>query len=355
VLQIFLDTQGPQITSVEIPGYDDYDLFDPKPSENGPTPLAHSLAIQLRDFPERSSAFLYNAIDSGSAGQAGRYLLVGDHVGAIPIGRIIIFNDPPVAGEAATATITLPFNEPLPDDRYTLKILDTILDLAGNRLDGELNAIEPDDNPLFPSGDGVSGGDLVAHATPGPHEPWFFDPAHVAGGVVLQLGVHGIDLIRHLFGAIVSVVATTATVQAERNVAGGTITSAVEDEALATYRFASDVLGSHEMSFNEAAGTDRFRLEIYCADATLLLRGTRGPLAIHAPRLLGEPGWFMPALPAAPLGARQHARWLDILRGKIASDPTAEDALEGQRVAEAIYRAAATRQEQRLAPAQGAA
>jgi predicted dehydrogenase len=173
--------------------------------------------------------------------------------------------------------------------------------------------------------------------------------------VVLQLGVHGIDLIRQLFGAIVSVVATTATVQPERNVAGGLVTSTVEDEALATYRFASGALGSHEMSFNEAAGTDRFRLEIYCADATLLLRGTRGPLAIHAPRLTGEPGWFVPALPPAPLGARHHARWLDILRGEIASDPTAEDALEGQRMAEAIYRAAETRHEQRLEPAQGAA
>jgi myo-inositol 2-dehydrogenase/D-chiro-inositol 1-dehydrogenase len=195
----------------------------------------------------------------------------------------------------------------------------------------------------------------IRNATPGPHEPWFFDPAHVAGGVVLQLGVHGIDLIRHLFGAIETVSATTATVQPERHLPGGTVISTVEDEALASYRFASGVLGSHEMSFNETAGTDRFRLEIYCADATLLLRGARGPLAVHAPRLTGEPGWFLPALPAAPLGARQHARWLDILRGKIASDSTAEDAVAGQAVAEAIYRAAATRQEQRLEPAQGAA
>jgi myo-inositol 2-dehydrogenase/D-chiro-inositol 1-dehydrogenase len=195
----------------------------------------------------------------------------------------------------------------------------------------------------------------IRNATPGPHEPWFFDPAHVAGGVVLQLGVHGIDLISHLFGAIATVSATTATVQSQRRLPGGTVTSKVEDEALATYRFQSGVLGSHEMSFCEAAGTDRFRLEIYCDAGTLLLRGTRGPLAIHAPRLNGEPGWFVPALPPAPLGARHHARWLDILRGEIASDPTAEDALEGQRMAEAIYRAAETRHEQRLEPAQGAA
>ena len=195
----------------------------------------------------------------------------------------------------------------------------------------------------------------IRNATPGPHEPWFFDPAHVAGGVVLQLGVHGIDLIRHLFGEIVSVVATTATAQPERSLPGGRVTSTLEDEALATYRLASGALGSHEMSFCEAAGTDRFRLEIYCGEGTLLLRGSRGPLAIHAPQMLGAPGWLVPELPAPPFGARQHARWLDILRGKIASDPTARDALAGQAVAEAIYRAAETRREQQLAPAEGAA
>ena len=189
----------------------------------------------------------------------------------------------------------------------------------------------------------------MRNATAGPHEPWFFDPAHVAGGVVMQLGVHGIDLTRHLFGEILSVTATTATVQPERSLpGGGWVTSSLEDEAIATYRFRGGVLGSHEMSFNEAAGTDRFRLEIYCADATLLLRTTRGPLAIHAPRLFGARGWLIPELPPRAFGERQHARWLDILRGKVASDPTAEDALAGQRVAEAIYRSAETRREQRL-------
>jgi predicted dehydrogenase len=187
----------------------------------------------------------------------------------------------------------------------------------------------------------------MRNATPGPHEPWFFDPAHVAGGVVMQLGVHGIDLLRHLFGAIETVSATTATLQPERSVAGGQVISELEDEALATYRFAGGALGSHEMSFCEAAGTDRFRLEIYCADATLLLRTARGALAIHAPRLTGERGWLVPDLPASAFGARHHARWLDILRGKTRSDPTAEDALAGQAVAEAIYRAALSRREER--------
>jgi len=187
----------------------------------------------------------------------------------------------------------------------------------------------------------------IRNATPGPHEPWFFDRALVAGGVVMQLGVHGIDLVRHLCGAIETVVATTATLRPERALPDGRrVSSALEDEALATYRLSGGALVSHEMSFNEAAGTDRFRLETYCAEGTMLLRTQRGALAIHAPRVTGACGWFTPDLPARAFGARHHERWLDILRGKLPSDPTAEDALAGQLVAEALYRSAASRREE---------
>jgi hypothetical protein len=59
----------------------------------------------------------------------------------------------------------LTFFEPLPDDRYTLTVSDSITDQAGNALDGESNADEPQEDPLFPSGDGVHGGDFVARFT----------------------------------------------------------------------------------------------------------------------------------------------------------------------------------------------
>ncbi|MGN6767818.1 MAG: hypothetical protein ACTHJY_21955, partial [Rhizobiaceae bacterium] len=39
----------------------------------------------------------------------------------------------------------------------------------------------------------------MRNATPGADwNDWFYAAGHVAGGVVMQLGVHGIDLIRHL-------------------------------------------------------------------------------------------------------------------------------------------------------------
>src|SRR5204863_438652 len=83
---------------------------------------------------------------------AGRYRLVGDQNGVIAISNILVTNNSVVAGQLATATVQLQFAQPLPDDRYTLTVYDTLLDPAGNRLDGENNAAEPQENPHFPSG-----------------------------------------------------------------------------------------------------------------------------------------------------------------------------------------------------------
>src|SRR5690606_34108619 len=58
----------------------------------------------------------------------------------------------------ATATVELQFANPLTDDRYTLTILDGVVDPPQNRLDGEANA-------TLPSGNGISGGNFVARFT----------------------------------------------------------------------------------------------------------------------------------------------------------------------------------------------
>ncbi|MCA9241356.1 MAG: hypothetical protein KDA37_14195, partial [Planctomycetales bacterium] len=96
----------------------------------------------------------------------GHYQLVGDHVGPIAITPDMIeFIDNTVAGDIGRTTIRLNFLEPLPDDRYTLTIFDSLTDDPGNALDGESNAFEPQEDPTFPSGDGVPGGDFVARFT----------------------------------------------------------------------------------------------------------------------------------------------------------------------------------------------
>ncbi|MGB9689974.1 Ig-like domain-containing protein, partial [Thermogutta sp.] len=168
-LNIWLDTQGPRVTSVFITSAPGYDLFDPKPT-SGPTPLITQLSIRVADLPIRAPAWLYEALarDGSSpefALDPGHFSVVGDANGVIPIARVTFISDPIVPGMPAEGTIVLTFNEPLPDDRFTLTIADELRDPAGNRLDGESNAVEPQAPPLFPSGDGTPGGSFVARFT----------------------------------------------------------------------------------------------------------------------------------------------------------------------------------------------
>jgi len=190
----------------------------------------------------------------------------------------------------------------------------------------------------------------MRNATPGPDwQAWFFSRERVGGGAVLQLGVHGIDLCRHLFGEIETVTATVALQRQERVLAdGSTVRPDNEDHALALYRFRGGALGSHEISLSEIQGTDRFRLEIYCAEATVWLRTERGALALFAPGLTGKREWSTQELPSRDVGERHHAHWLDILRGSAPSERTAEDGLATALVAEAIYRSSDTGRTERV-------
>ncbi len=167
LLDIFIDTQGPQVTDVFITDFPDFNLFGLKPNNasQGPTPLVYKLTINLQDLPFQHAAFLRDAIEAGVAATPGLITLRGDHNGFIAIRNIQVILDPPVANTPATASIVLSFNSALPDDRYTLVIDDALVDIAGNNLDGENNAVEPNDFPLFPSGDGQPGGDFVARFT----------------------------------------------------------------------------------------------------------------------------------------------------------------------------------------------
>jgi predicted dehydrogenase len=183
----------------------------------------------------------------------------------------------------------------------------------------------------------------LRNATPGPDwGAWFFQANRVGGGVVLQLGAHGIDLVEHLFAPIAAVSARTATLLPRRLLATGEAVDVENaDSAWATYRLGSGAIVSHEMSMIEVAGCDRFRMEIYGTEGTIWLRTERGRFAAFAPRKLGARGWFTPALPEAPLGERHHRRWVEGLAGAAPREDTARAGLRGLLVAEAIARSAA--------------
>jgi predicted dehydrogenase len=180
------------------------------------------------------------------------------------------------------------------------------------------------------------------NATPGAAwADWFYQRENVGGGVVMQLGVHGIDLLRYLFGEIEAVLATTALVKARRTLSDGRVVEPDnEDLALVTYRLASGALAVHEITYNEVAGTDRFRMEIYGEKGTVWLRTERGRLAVYLVEQSGAGGWFMPDLPPENVGCRQHAHFLEMLSGEAPVDDSARDGLASVLVAEAIYRSA---------------
>lgn len=96
-LKIFIDTQGPQITSLTVNNLtsDQYDLFDLKPTQTGPTPAVNSLRIAFRDLPSRVidglvNDFRYPALAADIAAALGNYKLVGDFNGVIPIDSISV-------------------------------------------------------------------------------------------------------------------------------------------------------------------------------------------------------------------------------------------------------------------------
>jgi hypothetical protein len=196
-LSIFTDTAGPRVTNLtdgrvstdgQLSVFDGTaSLFEPKPA-GGPDPLVHSIVVHLADGPLRTEDFLVDPLFRQLAEEEGNYRLVGDASGDIPILRAVpVFRTE--TGQPAVAQVELVFHDlgpdqipftaddglggPLPDDRYTLWVSDTVRDPAGNGLDGESGSRAPfegqdapvDTPPTFPTGDRSPGGDFAARFT----------------------------------------------------------------------------------------------------------------------------------------------------------------------------------------------
>jgi predicted dehydrogenase len=180
----------------------------------------------------------------------------------------------------------------------------------------------------------------LRNATPGPDwADWFFRREAVSGGVVHQLGVHGMDLVDHLFGPVARVSARTKILRPERRLRDGRIVAVqTPDTALAVYEVPGGPVVHHEMSMIEAAGTDRFRMEVYGSAGTLWLRTERGPLAsIRA----GEKDWAVHDVGVEQPGRYLHEAWIDGMAGRAPPATTALAGLRSLLVAEAVLRSAA--------------
>ena len=180
----------------------------------------------------------------------------------------------------------------------------------------------------------------LRNATPGAGwAPWFYDDSSVGGGAHMQLGVHGIDLLRFVFGEIRSVRATAATQVGARILdSGEVVTPANEDFVAATYQLESGAIATHEVSYNEVTGTDRFRMEVYGTGGTAWLRTQRGRLAFSLKGATSE--WEVPTLETTPLGQLHHRHLLDMLNGSAPYDGSGLDGLASVVIAERTYEAA---------------
>lgn len=173
---------------------------------------------------------------------------------------------------------------------------------------------------------------------------WFFSREQTGGGAAIDVGVHGIDLVRHWAGEIVSVRAQAARFLDERQLtipdaaAPSSVHPDNEDNAAALYHLASGAIVTHEISWTEVARSKRFEAELRGDDGTILVRSGFGPLAVASRQLDNGNQWITPFVPYEPFGVRQHQAFADAVRGVSPLETPGEDGLAVVQVIEALYR-----------------
>ena len=87
----------------------------------------------------------------------------------------------------------------------------------------------------------------LAHS--GPHSPWFRDPDLAGGGVLLDLGSHAVEVLRHHVGKTDRPVAALCETRRVRS-------GQVEEAAVGLIRFAGGAVGQLDVSWLAADGLD---------------------------------------------------------------------------------------------------
>jgi predicted dehydrogenase len=179
----------------------------------------------------------------------------------------------------------------------------------------------------------------------GPHAAWFRDRERSGGGVLLDMGCHGIEVARWLLHKepVVSVHARTGTFRHEG--------ADVEDHALVTLRFASGALAVVDASWAAPGGIDE-RLEVLGTHGTVTADLARGAsLLVYSDAGVGYAaekaehtrGWSW----VAPEEARtwgwhaEFTHFVACLEGRAAPVETGEDGRAVLEVVQAAYRSAA--------------
>ena len=157
------------------------------------------------------------------------------------------------------------------------------------------------------------------------------NPRHIApsfGGALMDIGAHGIDLIRAVTGEEIRRVSARIDEEIEPVQAGVTRSVPREERPLLggeanawmLYELSSGATVSHEVQWAQRGGTSRFQMEIYGTEGSILVRVPRTgeDLAIS---ILKEPGadnrqvdWIVPKLPGSRMGQAQHEELIEGIR-----------------------------------------
>ncbi len=170
---------------------------------------------------------------------------------------------------------------------------------------------------------------------------WFFDPEKNGGGAIIDVGVHGIDLLRYLIGEILEVGAFTETHERYRRMDDGTtLELKYEDSATVIYRLDNNVLGLHDISWSQKAGAKRFELDIYGDKGTIVIRKDENLLKVASAEFNSVKNWVIPELTSEPMGYNQHKDFIDGIKGISRPSLTARDGLVTIKVVKALYKSA---------------
>ena len=176
------------------------------------------------------------------------------------------------------------------------------------------------------------------------------------GGAMMDIGAHGIALIRALTGEeIVRVVSRLEFEESGASVGSASdwgrpdpdlVLQGDELNAWMLYELSGGATVSHEVQWSQRGGTSRFQTEVYGAEGSVLVRVPRTGEDLAVAHLVGEPGaesrkfeWVTPALPGRPAGQAHHEWLLDTIRK---GDPVCrgQGGMAAIRVCEAIRRSA---------------
>ncbi len=174
---------------------------------------------------------------------------------------------------------------------------------------------------------------------------WFYKKENVGGGAVMDIGVHGIDMVRYLIGEIGEVLYADTGRFCDTVMSNGELVRPDnEDHATVVYRTKSGVLVNQIISWHHWSTADRFSMEIFGEEGSIFLRGTMGMLTVAKVRPGEQANWVSLELPYVPFGSKQHEDFVKMIRDGGRADPDGNEGLACIRVAKAIYEAAEKKQ-----------